>query len=221
MSYLKAFVHELRVIARRGGSSAHVAVLFAIVVGTALFVLPPECIASVMPSLFWVCGVSVMQISIRALFEEDYYSGVLEQLLIQNLLPEIILFFKILANWFCVAIPISIVAMVIDFVVLGDGFTHVLVFGAILSATLLIVNFIAAVGHALVLGGEGGLVIAQVLIFPIVVPVVVYFNLLLQALKGVVFYTYTMTLLGVGMMCLIPISIFFVLSAIKLAVEQN
>ncbi|KJV64071.1 putative membrane protein [Anaplasma phagocytophilum str. ApMUC09] len=111
--------------------------------------------------------------------------------------------------------------MVIDFVVLGDSFTHVLVFGAILSATLLIVNFIAAVGHALVLGGEGGLVIAQVLIFPIVVPVVVYFNLLLQALKGVVFYTYTMTLLGVGMMCLIPISIFFVLSAIKLAVEQN
>ncbi|KJV85681.1 hypothetical protein APHCRT_0993 [Anaplasma phagocytophilum str. CRT53-1] len=31
--------------------------MFAIVAGTALSVLPPECTAGVMPSLFWVCSV--------------------------------------------------------------------------------------------------------------------------------------------------------------------
>ena len=216
-------MQELRVIACRGSSSAHVAVLFTVLVGTALFVLPQECAKKSMSCIFWICGVSVMQISMRAMFEEDYRSGVLEQLLIQDMLPEVMVITKILAHWVAISVPICIVSMITDFVVFGDDVYHVLGLGATLCATLLIVNFVSSVGHTLVLGGEGGLVIAQLLTFPIVIPVVIYFDLLLQMFGGgdSTAHLYIMVLLGIGMICLIPISILFVLSAIKLAVEQN
>ncbi|MDB1135782.1 heme exporter protein CcmB [Candidatus Anaplasma sp. TIGMIC] len=223
MSYFRTFLQELRVFACKSGSTAHVAVLFTVVIGTALFVLPAECTVKVMPCLFWVCSVSVMQISIRAAFEEEYNSGALEQILIQSDLPEVIVFLKILAHWVCVAVPISIVAIVTDCIVLGGTMSHALMLGAALAASLLVVNFMSAVGHTLVLGGEGGLVIAQLLIFPIVVPVVIYFHIFLQALQNIEAAPngYIMVLLGMGIMCLIPISIFFVSYAIKLALEQN
>ena len=209
-------------IAGRGGSSAHVAVLFTIIVGTSLFVLPSEYASKIIPCFFWVCSVSVMQISIRALFEEDYNNGLLEQLLIQDLLPEVLVFLKVIAHWVCVAVPICAITAVIDFVVLGASLPAALYMGAVLSVALLIVNFVSAVGHALVLGSERGLVMAQVLIFPVVVPVAVYFNLLfISWTQSGVFGYYSVGLLGAGMIALIPISIFFILSAIKLAVEQN
>ena len=222
MSYIRTFLQELRVIAGRGGSSAHVAVLFTIIVGTSLFVLPSECAPKIMPCFFWVCSVSVIQISIRALFEEDYSNGMLEQILIQDLLPEVLVFLKVIAHWVSVAVPICAITAVLDFVVLGASIPESLYMGAVLSVALLTINFVSAVGHALVLGSERGLVMAQVLIFPVVVPVAVYFNLLLiPGAQYSVFGTYSLALLGAGMIALIPISIFFILSAIKLAVEQN
>lgn len=221
VSYIRTFLQELRVIAGRGGSSAHVAVLFTIIVGTSLFVLPSECASKVIPCFLWACSVSVMQISIRALFEEDYNSGLLEQLLIQDLLPEVLVFLKVMAHWVCVAVPICAIAAAIDFVVLGESFSSALYMGAALSMALLIINFVSSVGHALVLGSERGLVMAQVLIFPVVVPIAVYFNMLLMPERSVAFGAYSVGLLGAGMLSLIPISIFFIISSIKLAVEQN
>ncbi|MFV9839187.1 MAG: heme exporter protein CcmB [Aaplasma endosymbiont of Hyalomma asiaticum] len=216
-------MQELRVIACRGSSSVHVAILFAVLVGTALFVLPHECAKKSMTCIFWVCSVSVMQISMRAMFEEDYRSGILEQLLIQDILPEVMVTTKILAHWLGISVPICAVSMITDFVVFGDSIYQVLGLGTTLCATLLVVNFVSSVGHTLVLGGEGGLVIAQLLTFPIVIPIAIYFDLLLQMFGGAVSsaHLYLMILLGVGMICLIPISVLFVLSAIKLAVEQN
>ncbi|MGN7661597.1 MAG: heme exporter protein CcmB [Anaplasma sp.] len=219
MFYGSIFVRELKEMSCNGSSALQVVLLFIVVVGTALFVLPPECASRVMPCLFWVCGVTVMQVSMRALFEDDYHSGVLEQLLIQSSLPEGVMFLKIFAHWVCVSVPTSFAAALMDFVMLGEGVYRSVVLGAALSAGFLVVNFISAVGHALVLGGTGGLITAQILIFPMMVPVVVCLNLFLRDYMCFAFKT--IILLGMGMLCLIPVSVIFVLSAVRLAVEQD
>ncbi|MGN7678451.1 MAG: heme exporter protein CcmB [Anaplasma sp.] len=217
--YVSILIRELKEMFCNGGSALQVVLLFIVVVGTALFVLPSECANKVMPCLFWVCGVTVMQVSMRALFNDDYHSGVLEQLLIQNSLPEGIMFLKILAHWICVSVPISFAAALMDFVILGEGIYQSISLGVALSAGFLVVNFISAVGHALVLGGTGGLITAQILVFPMIVPVVVCLNLFLR--DYMCFACKTVVLLGIGMLCLIPVSVVFVLSAVRLAVEQD
>ncbi|MCU7611308.1 heme exporter protein CcmB [Anaplasma capra] len=220
MSYVSILARELKVISCSGSGAAQVVLLFAVIVGTALFVLPPESVHGVMPCLFWVCGASVMQASIRSSFEDDYHSGVLEQLLMQNLLPETVMFFKILAHWLCVAVPISLASAVMQLLVLGGSVYYAAVLGLVLSGGFLVVNFVSAVGHALVLGGERGLITAQVLVFPVIVPVVVCFHLCLESMIDLT-YSKATALLGVGVLCLVPISVFFVLAAVRLAVEKD
>ncbi|MEH0831776.1 heme exporter protein CcmB [Anaplasma bovis] len=223
MPYISAFIRELKTTLVVGSSALHVSLLYTIVVGTALIVLPYECLHKILPTLFCICGTLVMQVSIRELFEEDYTCGALEQLLIQDILPEIMILMKLLAHWICVVLPICIISMLLDFVILGDSVRNMLGLGLALGASLLIVSFISSVGHTLVLGGEKGLVVAQVLTFPVLVSVVICFNLMLQLLRDAAApsQAFTVLVLGASMLCLVPLSIFFVISAVKLAVEQN
>ncbi|AAV86975.1 cytochrome C biogenesis protein [Anaplasma marginale] len=220
MSHGSVLMRELKIMSCDTGNAAQVVLLFVVVVGIALFVLPPACVNEVVPCLFWICGVSATQTSIKALLEDDYRGGVLEQLLIQDLLPEAVIFLKILAHWICISVPISIAAALIQLTILGGSIHYAVALGLVLGVGLLVVNCVSAVGHSLVLGGEGKLITAQILVFPMIVPVVVCSHL---CLEGMVDFTFTRTtaLLGVGVLCLVPVSVFFVLAAVRLAVEKD
>ncbi|ACZ48916.1 cytochrome c-type biogenesis protein/heme exporter protein [Anaplasma centrale str. Israel] len=220
MSHGSVLIRELKIISCNTGSAAQVVLLFVVVVGTALFVLPPGCASEVMPCLFWVCSASVTQTSIRALLEDDYRSGMLEQLLIQKLIPEAVIFMKVLAHWMCISVPISITAGLIQLTMLGGNIHYAIALSLALGAGLLVVNCVSAVGHSLVLGGEGKLITAQILVFPIIVPVVICSHLCLESMVDSTF-TRATVLLGAGVLCLIPVSVLFTLAAVRLAVEKD
>ena len=75
-------------------------------------------------------------------------------------------------------------------------------------------------GHTLALGRSGSVIMAQVLTLPIMVPVLVYFNLLFDNFKNGI-YDEHIILLGILVISLIPVSLVFTLCAIKLAVEHD
>ena len=213
-------MRELKIMSCNTGNAAQVVLLFVVVVGVALFVLPSACVHEVMPCLFWVCGTLVTQTSIKALLEDDYRGGMLEQLLIQDPLPEAVIFLKILAHWMCVSMPISIAAVVIQLAILGGSTHYAVALGLTLGVGLLVVNCVSAVGHSLVLGGEGKLITAQILVFPMIVPIVVCSHLCLEDMVDFTF-SRTTALLGAGVLCLVPVSVFFILAAVRLAVEKD
>ncbi|QXK92292.1 heme exporter protein CcmB [Neoehrlichia mikurensis] len=220
MSYSSIFKREVELMIDGNGNFLYVIALFILMISISLFTINREIIVKVLPVLLWICSVFIMQISIHNIFENDYSNGILEQVLMQGYIPEIIVFLKIFSYWVCIGIPISIVSMLIDFCILGDDLYTVVSLGIALSMSLLVVSFISSIGHALILGKSGGTTIAQILILPIIIPILIYFNLLFYNLKNKVYDDYTM-LLGVIVISLIPVSIFFVFCAIKLAIEQD
>ncbi|GAT79060.1 heme exporter protein B, partial [Ehrlichia ruminantium] len=166
------------------------------------------------------CGISTVHMSMCHSLGNDYGNGSLEQILIQNCIPELVIFFKILLHWVYVGIPVSLISVFIDFIILDSDLYSTLGLGFSLGISLLVISFISTVGHALALGKNGGVIIAQVLTLPIMIPVLIYFNLLFDHFKGGIYDEYIM-LLGILVISVIPVSLVFILCAIKLAVEHD
>ncbi|KJV69340.1 heme exporter protein CcmB [Candidatus Neoehrlichia procyonis] len=220
MSYGSIFKREIELMVDKNGNFLHVIALFILMISISLFTIDNENIMKVLPVLLWICSVSIMQVSIHGIFESDYSSGILEQIFMQDYIPEVIVFLKIFSYWICIGVPISIISMLIDFCILGDNLYIVISLGIALSISLLVVSFVSSIGHALTLGKRGGTTIAQILVFPIIVPILIYFNLLFYSLKVKMYDSYTI-LLGIVIVSLIPVSMFFIFYAIKLAIEQD
>ncbi|MGN7618891.1 MAG: heme exporter protein CcmB [Ehrlichia sp.] len=221
MTNSRLLISELKLSISRGGNILNTIILFILMISTALFTIKNTEIAKTLPTILWICGVSTMHMSMYNLFENDYVNGSLEQMLIQNCAAELIIFLKILSHWIYTGIPLSIISMFVDFVVLENNICPTTFWlGLSLGASLLVISFISAVGHALVLGESGGVVIAQILTLPIMIPVLVYFSLLFDNFRNSV-YEENIIFLSLLVISLIPLSVIFILFAIKLAVEHD
>ncbi|AAZ68088.1 heme exporter protein CcmB [Ehrlichia canis] len=214
------FLHELKLLMSRKCNLLNAIILFVLIISTALFTMQNTEIVKALPTILWVCSISTIHISMCNLFENDYANGSLEQMLIQDRIPEIVIFFKIFSHWIYVGIPVSIISMFIDYVILGSSIYATLVLGLSLSISLLVISFISAVGDTLVLGRGYGVIIAQILTLPIMIPVLIYFSLLFESLRNGL-YEENLMLLGLLIASLIPLSIIFVSFSIKLAVEHD
>ncbi|CEI85111.1 heme ABC transporter permease CcmB [Ehrlichia minasensis] len=214
------FLHELKLLMSRKCNLLNAIILFVLIISTALFTMQNTEIVKALPTILWVCSISTIHISMCNLFESDYANGSLEQMLIQDRIPEVVIFFKIFSHWIYVGIPISIISMCIDYVILGSSVYATLGLGLSLSISLLVISFISAVGDTLVLGKGHGVIIAQILTLPITIPVLIYFSLLFESLRNGL-YEENLMLLGLLIASLIPLSIIFVSFSIKLAVEHD
>ena len=214
------FLHELKLLMSRKCNLLNAIILFVLIISTALFTMQNTEIVKALPTILWVCGISIIHISMCNLFENDYANGSLEQMLIQDRMSEIVIFFKIFSHWIYVGIPVSIISMFIDYVILGSSIYATLGLGLSLSISLLVISFISAVGDTLVLGKGYGVIIAQILTLPIMIPVLIYFSLLFESLRNGL-YEENLMLLGLLIASLIPLSIIFVSFSIKLAVEHD
>ncbi|WP_395878304.1 heme exporter protein CcmB [Ehrlichia muris] len=220
MSNSSMLMHELKLLISRKGNLLNTIILFILIVSTALFTMKNAGIAEALPTILWICSISTMHMSMCNLFDNDYANGSLEQMLIQDSMVELVIFFKILSHWICIGIPVSIISTFIDFVILESGIYATLGLGLSLGISLLVISFISAVGDTLVLGKSAGVIIAQILTLPIMIPVLVYFSLVFDGLRNGL-YGADLMLLGLIIVGLIPISVMFVSFAIRLAVEHD
>ena len=220
MSNSSMLMHELKLLISRKGNLLNAIVLFILIISIALFTMRNTGIEQALPTILWICSISTMHISMCDVFDNDYANGSLEQILIQDSMIELVIFFKILSHWICIGVPVSIISMFIDFVVLESDIYATLGLGLSLGVSLLVISFISAVGNTLVLGKSVGVIIAQILTLPIIIPVLVYFSLVFDGLRNGL-YEANLMLLGLIVVGLIPISVIFVSFAIKLAVEYD
>ncbi|GAT75850.1 heme exporter protein B [Ehrlichia ruminantium] len=220
MSNGRVLVNELKLLLSGVDNLLNTLILFILMISVALFTIKDTEMIKILPTILWICGISTVHMSMCHLLGNDYGNGSLEQILIQNCIPELVIFFKILLHWVYVGIPVSLISVFIDFIILDSDLYSTLGLGFSLGISLLVVSFISAVGHALALGKNGGVIIAQVLTLPIMIPVLIYFNLLFDHFKGGVYDEYIM-LLGILVISVIPVSLVFILYAIRLAVEHD
>ncbi|KYW93683.1 heme exporter protein CcmB [Ehrlichia ruminantium] len=216
----RVLVNELKLLLSGVDNLLNTLILFILMISVALFTIKDTEMIKILPTILWICGISTVHMSMCHLLGNDYGNGSLEQILIQNCIPELVIFFKILLHWVYVGIPVSLISVFIDFIILDSDLYSTLGLGFSLGISLLVVSFISAVGHALALGKNGGVIIAQVLTLPIMIPVLIYFNLLFDHFKGGVYDEYIM-LLGILVISVIPVSLVFILYAIRLAVEHD
>ncbi|CAH57754.1 heme exporter protein CcmB [Ehrlichia ruminantium] len=220
MSNGRVLVNELKLLLSGVDNLLNTLILFILMISVALFTIKDTEMIKILPTILWICGISTVHMSMCHLLGNDYGNGSLEQILIQNCIPELVIFFKILLHWVYVGIPVSLISVFIDFIILDNDLYSTLGLGFSLGISLLVISFISAVGHALALGKNGGVIIAQVLTLPIMIPILIYFNLLFDHFKGGVYDEYIM-LLGILVISVIPVSLVFILYAIRLAVEHD
>ena len=220
MTNSRVLINELKLSMSRKGNLLNTIILFILMISTVLLTIKDTEIIKTLPTILWICGVSTMHMSMCNLFESDYVNGSLEQILIQDCTSELIIFFKIFSHWICIGIPLSVISMFVDFIILDENIYSTLALGLSLGVSLLIISFVSAVGHALVLGESGGVVMAQILTLPVMIPVLIYFSLLFDNFRNGV-YQENMFFLCLLVISLIPISLIFILFAIKLAVEHD
>ncbi|CAI27486.1 Heme exporter protein B [Ehrlichia ruminantium str. Gardel] len=216
----RVLVNELKLLLSGVDNLLNTLILFILMISVALFTIKDTEMIKILPTVLWICGISTVHMSMCHLLGNDYGNGSLEQILIQNCIPELVIFFKILLHWVYVGIPVSLISVFVDFIILDSDLYSTLGLGFSLGISLLVISFISAVGHALALGKNGGVIIAQVLTLPIMIPVLIYFNLLFDHFKGGVYDEYIM-LLGILVISVIPVSLIFILYAIRLAVEHD
>ncbi|UOD97928.1 heme exporter protein CcmB [Ehrlichia ruminantium] len=216
----RVLVNELKLLLSGVDNLLNTLILFILMISVALFTIKDTEMIKILPTILWICGISTVHMSMCHLLGNDYGNGSLEQILIQNCIPELVIFFKILLHWVYVGIPVSLISVFVDFIILDSDLYSTLGLGFSLGISLLVISFISAVGHALALGKNGGVIIAQVLTLPIMIPVLIYFNLLFDHFKGGVYDEYIM-LLGILVISVIPVSLVFILYAIRLAVEHD
>ena len=220
MTNSSVLINELKLSISRKGNLLNTIILFILMISIVLFTIKNTELVKILPTILWICSVSTMHMSMCNLFENDYINGSLEQILIQNYPSELIIFFKVLSYWIYTGIPLSIISMFVDFVILESSVYSTFYLGLSLGISLLVISFISAVGHALVLGESGGIVIAQILTLPVMIPVLVYFSLLFNSFR-IGIYEENIMFLSLLIISLIPISVVFILFAIKLAVEHD
>ncbi|MCM1001191.1 MAG: heme exporter protein CcmB [Wolbachia endosymbiont of Melophagus ovinus] len=195
--------------------------VFIVMLSLSLFTLENNSEQEVMLTLTWICATFVLQISTSNLFASDYHDGILEQIFIQPLSSKLIITCKIFAHWLSFGLPISAISSIFSFVVLGNNIEYSIAVGlSLLLSTLIVIN-ISAVGNALMIG-RNNLVsgMSQILVLPIIMPVFIYFKLLVQ-LESLSLNIHTSLITAFIFAILIINSIIATHMALKFAVEQD
>ncbi|MCA4773958.1 heme exporter protein CcmB [Wolbachia endosymbiont of Mansonella perstans] len=195
--------------------------VFIIMLSLSLFTLENNSEQEVMLTLTWICATFVLQISTNNLFASDYYDGILEQIFIQPFSSKLIITCKIFAHWLLFGLPISVISSIFSFVVLGNNIEYSIAVGlSLLLSTLIVIN-ISAVGNALMIGRNNlASGISQILVLPIIMPVFIYFKLLVQ-LEDLSLNILTLLVTALTFAILIINSIIAAHIALKSAIEQD
>jgi heme exporter protein B len=120
-----------------------------------------------------VSMVLAQLLSQRLIFEDDMESGMLEQFMLKQGMSETLFLAKALSHWLYAALPL-LVLMPVGFFILNLPFHHLPDCWLALGMASLGLSFLIALGTALTLGEKQGQGLVTVIMFPFMVPLVVF-----------------------------------------------
>jgi heme exporter protein B len=136
-------------------------------------------LSTIAPGLIWILALLATLLSIERLFSEDYADGSLEQLLINPNMLIMPILGKVTAHWLVIGLPLTILSPVIA---IWFSLPTAAMIPMILSLALgtAVLSLIGAVGAALTLPRQGGVLLA-LLVMPLYTPVLIFGSATIQS----------------------------------------
>ena len=136
-------------------------------------------LAELAPCIIWIFAVLATLLSVERLFSDDLQDGSLEQMLMS---PNLLIFpilGKVTAHWLMIGLPLALLSPVIG-IWLSLPTTAVLPMMLSLAIGTAVLSLIGAVGAALTLPRQGGVLIA-LLVMPLYMPVLIFGSATIQS----------------------------------------
>ena len=156
-------------------------IFFLLVSALVPLAIAPEAerLAQLAPGMIWIFAVLATLLSVERLFSDDLQDGSLEQMLMSPNLLIMPILGKITAHWVMIGLPLTLLSPV-----LGIWFSlpSVAMMPMMLSLAIgtAVLSLIGAVGAALTLPRQGGVLLA-LLVMPLYMPVLIFGSATIQS----------------------------------------
>ncbi|MEE4638071.1 MAG: heme exporter protein CcmB [Wenzhouxiangella sp.] len=166
---------DLRLAVRHGGESLMPLVfLFAVLILVPLGVGPgPNLLSAIAPGMVWVAALLASLLALEHLFRPDLDDGTLEQWWTGETPVGLLVVTRLFSHWVITGLPVILFAPVAaQMLYLPDRALGTLMLSLLIGTPLL--SLIGGLASALTLGTNRGSVLLSILIFPLVVPVLIF-----------------------------------------------
>ncbi|SFV55723.1 ABC transporter involved in cytochrome c biogenesis, CcmB subunit [hydrothermal vent metagenome] len=167
------FSRELK-LAKRNLSSVINPLLFFII-AISLFPLAispePQILKQIAPGIILVVVMLSVLLSLNTVFELDYDSGVLEQVVLSPQPLYLVILAKALAHWSLSGLPIIILSPIINSILFLDNFNVLFLILFIITPTL---SLIGIIGTTLTVSIKRSNILMSLLILPLYIPILIF-----------------------------------------------
>ncbi len=178
----------------------------------------PNQLRAIGPGVVWVAALLAVLLALPRLFDKDFDSGVLEQLLLSPEPAVLWVAAKIAAHWLATGLPLVILSPLLGLMYRLEGMElGVLAAGLALGTPIL--SLLGAIGAALTLGLRGAGSLLALLVLPLFVPVLVFGAGAVDAWTAGMGVSAQFSLLGGGLLGALALSPLACAAALRLAVE--
>jgi heme exporter protein B len=156
-------------------------IFFLLVSALVPLAIAPEVdrLSQLAPGIIWIFAVLATLLSVERLFSDDLQDGSLEQMLMSPNLMIMPILGKITAHWVMIGLPLTLLSPLIG---VWFSLPAIAVIPMMLSLALgtAVLSLIGAVGAALTLPRQGGVLLA-LLVMPLYMPVLIFGSAVIQS----------------------------------------
>ncbi len=166
---------DLRLAIRHGGESLMpLMFLFSVIILVPLGVGPgPNLLSAIAPGMIWVAALLSSLLALERLFRPDFEDGSLEQWWLGHLPVYGLVVVRLFSHWLITGLPIILFAPIAAEML----FLHPDALGTLMISLMLgtpILSLVGGLAAALTLSTNRGSVLLSILVFPLIVPVLVF-----------------------------------------------
>ncbi|NBB92047.1 MAG: heme exporter protein CcmB [Gammaproteobacteria bacterium] len=167
---------DLRLALRHGGESLMPLIfLFSVIILVPLGVGPgPNLLASIAPGMIWVAALLASLLALEQLFRPDLEDGTLEQWWVGGTAPPgALVVTRLFSHWLVTGVPVILFApLAAQMLYLPSDALPTLMLSLLIGTPVL--SLVGGLASALTLGTNRGSVLLSILVFPMVVPVLIF-----------------------------------------------
>lgn len=166
---------DLRLAIRHSGESLLPLIfLFAVIILVPLGVGPgPNLLATIAPGMIWVAALLASLLALENLFRPDLEDGTLEQWWTGAAAPGALVLARLFSHWLVTAVPVIVFApLAAQMLHLPDAALGTLILSLLIGTPVL--SLVGGLAAALTLGTNRGSMLLSILVFPLVVPVLIF-----------------------------------------------
>lgn len=210
---------DLKLYFAKGGGSISILVFFLIIVTLFSFATGgnEQILSEISSGIIWVCAIVTSTLSLSKIFEEDFDDGSLAQLMVQQTLPEIIIFAKIFSHWLACGLSLVLASPLIAIMLEFDmqNITSLMIALLVGTANL---SLIGAIGASIAIGLKRNSSLISLLVLPLTIPTLI-FGIYASENNNDEFFNNFVIIIALFMI-LLPISIVASCKSVKIAIED-